>query len=54
MTRTTEYRYRWKQFGEDETVKIPDRAVGVTTDFDRGRVKVRYLIPTDTDKEITE
>lgn len=47
-----EYEYRHVTFGQEESVWIPEDAIGVTTstfgDFQGGiNVHVRYLVPTE-------
>lgn len=43
----TEYEYVSKDSPKDETVVIPDEAVGVTTDYFSDNMSIRYLVPVD-------
>jgi len=43
-----EYRYVHENFDkEDETIEIPDEAIGVTTDYFGDLASVDYLLPVN-------
>lgn len=45
----TEYEYVFEMFDQDDTVDVPDEAVGVTVDSFSDSATVRYLLPVEDD-----